>query len=143
MCTRGVPERLWAAVPRGARALVIAANVERVDSSAYSSELGFPPWRRNTQFSKRACDRPLTGVGWCVVPLNGCVRASDRRHNRGIGAILRACRTAPHLHNSYRRLLTVGWVLPAARGTRCFDSVTPFPISFDTRRLVARYFGSI
>lgn len=48
MCTRGVPERLWAAVPRGARALVIAANVERVDSSAYSSELGFPPWR-NTQ----------------------------------------------------------------------------------------------
>ena len=34
-------------------------------------------------------------------------------------------------------------VLPAARGTRCFDSVTPFPISFDTRRLVARYFGSI
>lgn len=36
MCTRGVPERLWAAVPRGARALVIAAIVERVDSSAYS-----------------------------------------------------------------------------------------------------------
>jgi len=65
----------------------------------------------------------------------------------GTIAIL-ACRTAtgqtaPHLHNSYRRLLTVGWVLPAARGTRCFDSVTPFPISFDTRRLVARYFGSI
>jgi hypothetical protein len=84
MCTRGVPERLWAAVPRGARALVIAANVERVDSSAYSSELGFPPWR-NTQYSKRACDRPLTGVGWCVVPLNGCVRASDRRHNRDPG----------------------------------------------------------
>jgi hypothetical protein len=86
MCTRGVPERLWAAVPRGARALVIAANVERVDSSAYSSELGFPPWR-NTLYSKRACDRPLTGVGWCVVPLNGCVRASDRRHNRNPGVM--------------------------------------------------------
>lgn len=138
MCTRGVPERLWAAVPRGARALVIAANVERVDSSAYSSELGFPPWR-NTQYSKRACDRPLTGVGWCVVPLNGCVRASDRRHNRDPGVSHGTAIVI--LHNSYRRLLTV--VLPAARGTRCFDSVTPFPISFDTRRLVARYFGSI
>ena len=42
MCTRGVPERLWAAVPRGARALVIAANVERVDSSASFLGARFP-----------------------------------------------------------------------------------------------------
>ena len=110
MCTRGVPERLWAAVPRGARALVIAANVERVDSSAYSSELGFPPWR-NTQYSKRACDRPLTGVGWCVVPLNGCVRASDRRaqSNPGVshGRRETAPMTAPHLRINWSNVLRV------------------------------------
>lgn len=65
-------------------------------------------------YSKRACDRPLTGVGWCVVPLNGCVRASDRRHNRDPGVSHGTAIVI--LHNSYRRLLTV--VLPAARGPR-------------------------
>jgi hypothetical protein len=89
MCTRGVPERLWAAVPRGARALVIAAIVERVDSSAYSYGSRRGVIDSNTHnYSKRACDRPLTGVvhvGWCVVPLNGCVRASDRRQSSILG----------------------------------------------------------